>query len=74
MFAYVDGCHSSAYVLSDFRLAWKPMVSGGVLAFDDYGYDLPNVTRTVNQILAGYGNEIHEIWRVPPKTVFLRKR
>jgi len=39
-FIYVDGSHHSADVYSDAALSWPMLVRGGVLAFDDYEWNL----------------------------------
>jgi len=42
-FIYIDGDHTAAQVARDADSAWKLLKSGGILAFDDYGWgkDLP---------------------------------
>jgi hypothetical protein len=71
--AYIDGCHKIDYVTSDFLLAWPLMVTGGIVAFDDYGSDLPQVTRAINRLLQTYSNQISEFWTAPPKTILIAK-
>jgi SAM-dependent methyltransferase len=39
-FVYIDGSHRAPDVLTDAVLAWQLLKPGGVLAFDDYGWDL----------------------------------
>jgi hypothetical protein len=51
VFGFIDGNHSPEYVVNDFYLVWKPLVPGGIVAFHDYGYDLPKVTETVDRLL-----------------------
>jgi hypothetical protein len=42
-FIYIDGDHTSAQVARDANSSWALLKSGGILAFDDYGWgkDLP---------------------------------
>lgn len=50
-FGFIDGNHSPDYVKNDFNLIWQKLVSGGMIGFDDYNSDLPNVTETIHQII-----------------------
>ena len=72
-FAYIDGGHTPECVRSDFELVWRNAVPGSLVAFDDYGFDLPAVTGTVDELLAERTSEISRTWRVLPKTIFLQK-
>ncbi len=72
-FAYIDGNHSPEYVRNDFYLVWDKVVSHGVVAFDDYGYDLPQVTKTINQLIGEQSSNILKIWTVGLKTIFIQK-
>jgi predicted O-methyltransferase YrrM len=38
---YVDGDHRAAEVLEDAVLAWRFLRPGGILIFDDYGWEVP---------------------------------
>ena len=38
-FAYIDGCHDAFEVLSDAVLVWPLMMPGGIVIFDDYGWN-----------------------------------
>lgn len=41
--AYVDGSHTAADVYADAMLVWPLMAQGGLVIFDDYGWDeMPN--------------------------------
>jgi len=72
-FAHIDGNHEPAYVRSDFERLWPKVVPGGVLAFDDYGGDLPEVTATVDALRDEQAGAIAEFWTAGAKTAFLRK-
>ena len=61
-FAYVDGNHSAPYVRSDFELIWERVSPGGVVAFDDYGGNLPEVTRTLHGLIGERAGEIARVW------------
>jgi hypothetical protein len=70
--AYIDGNHDAAYVRSDFELVWSRMSPGGVVGFDDYGGDLPDVTRTLHVIIGERAEEIRRVW-VDGPTLFLQR-
>lgn len=72
-FAFIDGNHDPSYVESDFRLAWSRLVPGGVVGFDDYGFDLPRVTSTIDRLVFDFSEEIDSVWRGEPKEIFIRK-
>ena len=72
-FAHIDGNHDPAYVRADFERLWPKVVPGGVLAFDDYGDDLPEVTSTIDAVRAEKGEQIAEFWTAGSKTAFLLK-
>jgi len=72
-FAYIDGNHSAEYVKNDFYLVWNKIVSHGVISFDDYGYDLPQVTKTIHQLIGEQSNNILKIWTAGFKTIFIQK-
>jgi hypothetical protein len=59
-FAFIDGNHSDEYVANDFYLIWNKLSPGGVVAFHDYGFDLPNVTTRIDQLCAQHMLEIAE--------------
>lgn len=61
-FAHIDGNHSYEYVRGDFERLWPKVSSGGVVAFDDYGLDLPMVTRAVDELLEEHAAEISSRW------------
>jgi GT2 family glycosyltransferase len=72
-FAHIDGNHDPAYVRSDFERLWPKVAPGGVVAFDDYGLDLPDVTATVDALRAERAPEIADFWTSGIKTAFLEK-
>lgn len=59
-FAFIDGNHDPDYVQSDFRLAWTHLNSGGVIAFDDYGKDLPQTTKAIDGLVSKHHLEISD--------------
>lgn len=72
-FACIDGNHQPSYVRNDFYLVWSKLSPGGVVAFDDYGYDLPGVTVTINELIGECKQEITVISR-QGKIIFLQKQ
>lgn len=56
-FSFIDGNHDPEYVRSDFHLAWKHTLPGGVVAFHDYGGDLPQTTEIIDKTLEDYKEE-----------------
>ncbi len=72
-FAHVDGNHSPEYVRSDFEKVWAKTVPGGVVAFDDYGHDLPQVTEAVDRLRSDHADEIDAFWTAGQKTAFVRR-
>jgi len=73
-FAYIDGNHSSEYVKNDFYLVWNKLVSGGIVAFDDYGYDLPQVTKAIHILIGEQNNNILKIWTAGINKIFIKKQ
>jgi hypothetical protein len=73
-FAHIDGNHEAAYVRSDFERLWPLVLPGGVVAFDDYGHDLPEVTDTVDALRGEHASDIGDFWTAGAKTAFLSKR
>jgi SAM-dependent methyltransferase len=73
-FAFIDGNHSPEYVKNNFYLIWDKLVPNGIIAFDDYGYDLPQVTETIHQLISEQNDKILKIWTVGLKTIFIQKR
>ncbi|MEM3448455.1 MAG: class I SAM-dependent methyltransferase [Nitrososphaerota archaeon] len=74
-FAFIDGNHSPEYVINDFYIVWKHLVPGGIIAFHDYGHDLPQVTETINRLCKKHINEIEKIKVNTIKhIIFIKKR
>lgn len=73
-FAFIDGNHSPTYVKNDFYLAWERLVPGGTVGFDDYGYDLPQVTSTIDDLIEQHKEEISRVERIGTKLIFIQKR
>ena len=72
-FAYIDGNHSSEYVENDFYLVWNKLVSKGIVVFDDYGYDLPQVTKTIHKLIGEQSNDIFKVWTAGINKIFIQK-
>lgn len=66
-FAFIDGNHDPAYVRSDFLLAWRHLVPGGVVGFHDFEGDLPWTTDAIRQLLAEFAGEIDRTEQVREK-------
>ena len=71
MFGFIDGNHTPEYVMSDFYLVWRNLVSDGVVAFHDYGGSIPQVTTTVDSLISKHRKEINKIVKLPQKWVIL---
>lgn len=72
-FGIIDGNHEPSYVRNDFEVVWSRLVPRGWVVFDDYGHDLPLVTRTIDKLIAEHGQGIAESV-VVGKLIFLRKK
>lgn len=73
-FAFIDGNHDPVYVENDFYLAWKRLIPGGFVGFDDYGYDLPQVTATIDRLIERHREEIGRVEKQGRKIIFIQKR
>ncbi len=71
-FAFIDGNHDAAYVRSDFELAWSRLSPGGVVALHDYGFNIPQVTKTVHRLIGDHAEEIGRVW-VNGITIFVER-
>lgn len=72
-FAYIDGNHNPEYVRSDFFLVWDKLVPNGMVVFDDYGFDLPQVTKTIHDLISENRNKVKRIWTSGLKTILIQK-
>lgn len=72
-FAFIDGNHDPSYVENDFYLVWHRLVNGGAVAFDDYGFDLPQVTSTIDRLIERHRSEIMNIQHLGRKIIVLIK-
>ena len=74
-FAFIDGNHAPDYVESDFEKVWRKVTPGGVVAFHDYGWDLPEVTATIDTLCLRHRDEIAARRADPSHHIFyVRKR
>lgn len=73
-FAYIDGNHCSEYARNDFYLVWDKLVSNGIVVFDDYGYDLPQITKEIHQLIGEQNDKILKVWTSGLKTIFIQKK
>lgn len=76
-FIYIDGGHTATQVAKDADSAWKLLKSGGILAFDDYGWgkDLPPDTTpkpAIDNFLSAHDGEYTQL--VDSYQVWLRKK
>lgn len=62
MFCFIDGNHTSEYVMNDFYKVWTNLVPGGVIGFHDYNGDIPDVTKAVDYLIEKHQNEIEEVF------------
>jgi SAM-dependent methyltransferase len=72
-FAFVDGSHVPEDVRSDFKRVWERLSPGGIVAFHDYGADLPGVTRTLHGCIGTHADEIERIWTRAPRLLFVQR-
>lgn len=70
-FSFIDGCHDPEYVRNDFYLVWHKTVPGGVVSFHDYDGDLPQTTKTIDELIEANKNEIREISQIKEKWILL---
>jgi SAM-dependent methyltransferase len=74
-FGFIDGNHSPEYVVNDFYLVWNHLVPGGIVAFHDYGYDLPKVTENIDKLIQKHRKDIEKIIINPVvHVIFIKKR
>jgi predicted O-methyltransferase YrrM len=76
---YIDGNHDPEFVLEDAVLSFRKLRVGGVLIFDDYGFDGPDGTsKGIDGFLSGYHKRVRVIQKKPTgfmglSQVFVRK-
>jgi hypothetical protein len=71
MFGFIDGNHQPDYVRNDFLLVWKHLISGGVVGLHDYRSELPEVTRTIVQLLHEKKSDISDTVEISEKHIIL---
>jgi predicted O-methyltransferase YrrM len=72
-FAFVDGSHAADDVRADFETVWGRLSPGGIVAFHDYGGDIPGVTHTVHRCIGEHAEEIARIWARNPTLLFVQR-
>ncbi len=72
-FAFVDGNHDPDHVRSDFERVWERLSPGGIVAFHDYGGDLPGVTQALHESIGRHAAEIARTWTQAPMLLFLQR-
>ena len=72
-FAFIDGNHAADYVRSDFERTWALLAPGGIVALDDYAHAIPEVTRTIHELVGERAGEIERFWVAGTKTAMFRK-
>jgi tetratricopeptide (TPR) repeat protein/predicted O-methyltransferase YrrM len=65
---YVDGCHLADHVYRDAELAWPLLKLGGLMIFDDYEWQDPNLPgqdpkQGIDAFLAGMSDQIQVLHR-----------
>ena len=76
-FIYVDGSHEYADVLNDARLSFEICAHGGLICFDDYGWEVDPVVenrpkRAIDEFLASHAQELEVLHK--QYQVWVRKR
>lgn len=69
-FIYIDGNHTAAYVSLDAENAWPLLKPGGIMAFDDYQWDImaDRPKPAIDKFLADHGHELtvllhaYQVW------------
>lgn len=71
---YVDGNHQPDYVLEDAVLSFRKLKVGGILIFDDYGFNGPiGPQRGIEAFLTAYSHRIVYLGGKEQSQVFVRK-
>lgn len=68
-FAFVDCGHAAENIRQDFSTVWRRLSPGGVVAFHDYGGDLPGVTRAIHDCLGAVANELGDFGVFPDQWI-----
>jgi len=71
MFGFIDGNHHPEYVRNDFHLVWSNLVPNGAIGFHDYNYELPEVTETINSLMAEHVAQISETHEIKQRHIIL---
>jgi hypothetical protein len=70
-FTFADGNHDPVWVRSDFHMLWNRLEPGGWAGFHDYRGDLPEVTATLDSLMAQYAEEIGRVEVVKDRWILL---
>ncbi len=71
MFGFIDGNHHPDYVRNDFYIVWHNLTASGVLGFHDYNSELPEVTETINALMAEHAADISQTHEIREKHIIL---
>ena len=71
IFGFIDGNHHPDYVRNDFYIVWHNLVTNGVLGFHDYDFELPEVTKTIDDLIAEHTSEISKVQEIKEKHIIL---
>ncbi|MDQ7822215.1 MAG: class I SAM-dependent methyltransferase [Candidatus Eremiobacteraeota bacterium] len=71
VFAFLDGNHEPEVVKHDFHAIWPHIVPGGIMAFHDYGGDLPQTTGAIDELLDEHREQIARKETIPPRWLML---
>jgi hypothetical protein len=74
IFGFIDGNHQPDYVRNDFNLIWRNLVLGGSVGFHDYNFDLPEVTRAIDDLIYKHKDEISEIHEIKKSHIVVMTR
>lgn len=67
-FTFIDGNHDSEYVKNDFYLVWEKTSKGGCISFHDYNGNLKDVTKSINELIKHYKEQI-KIYEIKNKNI-----
>jgi hypothetical protein len=60
-------------VRADFDTVWTRLSPGGLVAFHDYGGDIPGVTHTLHERIGRHADEIARVWTRKPMILFVQR-